>query len=278
MLRSILVGLDGFACSDSAVDLGIEWAKRLNALVIGLGIVDEPGIRRPELVSIGGGSFKQERDASLLEEARDRIAQCLDRFVQRCEAADVAHHHLKDVGTAYEEILRESQRYDVILLGRQTQFRPGVEQASDHTLRLVLRHAPTRPVVSVPEHPEAGSGVLIAYDGRREADLALQAFCTSGLDFGEEVHVLCMNADANRASRCAHHAAEFLQLHGIHANARPMKPLQSVAKGILEQVRQRNVRLLVMGAYGRSMMREFLLGSTTATVLHDCPVPAFLCH
>lgn len=278
MLRSILVGLDGFSCSDSAGDLGIQWAKRLNALLIGLGILDELSIRRPEPVSIGGGAFKQERDARLLEEARRRIGGCLDRFAQRCAAAGVAYQELEDVGVAYEEILRESQRYDVILLGRQTHFQSGLEDQPDQTLRLVLRSALTRPVVSVPERPQTGRGVLVAYNGRRESDLALQAFRDSGLDFGEPVHVLSMDADRNWASRCARQAAEFLQRHEIDASPRPLKQPQSIARAILDEGRQRNVRLFVMGAYGRSTLREMFLGSITDTVLQECPVPVFLCH
>ena len=37
MLTSILIGLDGSAYSDVAVELGIQWAKRFNAHVGGAG-------------------------------------------------------------------------------------------------------------------------------------------------------------------------------------------------------------------------------------------------
>jgi nucleotide-binding universal stress UspA family protein len=51
-----------------------------------------------------------------------------------------------------------------------------------------------------------------------------------------------------------------------------------VSQSILEEVRQRNARLLVMGAYGHSTAREFLLGSITKAILKEIPVPVFLCH
>ena len=54
MLKSILVGLDGSPSSAAAVELGIQWAKRFNALLVGLGIVDEATIRTPEAEPIGG--------------------------------------------------------------------------------------------------------------------------------------------------------------------------------------------------------------------------------
>jgi nucleotide-binding universal stress UspA family protein len=47
---------------------------------------------------------------------------------------------------------------------------------------------------------------------------------------------------------------------------------------ILETVQMRDAGLLVMGAYGQPVLREFFLGSTTRTILEKCPVPVFLYH
>ena len=43
MLRSILVGLDGSEHSDSALGLALRWASRYDALLVGIGCIDEPG-------------------------------------------------------------------------------------------------------------------------------------------------------------------------------------------------------------------------------------------
>jgi nucleotide-binding universal stress UspA family protein len=51
-----------------------------------------------------------------------------------------------------------------------------------------------------------------------------------------------------------------------------------VAEVILDQVRQYQARLLVLGAYGQSTLREFFLGSVTRTVLQHSHVPLFLYH
>ena len=47
---------------------------------------------------------------------------------------------------------------------------------------------------------------------------------------------------------------------------------------ILDQVQQLDAGLLVMGAYGQPVLREFFLGSVTRKVLEECPVPLFLYH
>jgi nucleotide-binding universal stress UspA family protein len=43
-------------------------------------------------------------------------------------------------------------------------------------------------------------------------------------------------------------------------------------------VHQVQASLLVMGAYGRSTLREFFAGSMTRTMLRESPVPLFLYH
>jgi nucleotide-binding universal stress UspA family protein len=182
---------------------------------------------------------------------------------------------LEDVGTAYDEILRESRRYDLVLLGHETHFEFGAEERPDRTLRTVL-HNTTRPVVTVPDTLSDGRGVLVAYHGRRESDRALQAFQTTGLDFGEEVAVLSLDTDLEQATRWAQQAVEFLQSHQIQAS--PRLGCTSVASTILDTAAQTKPRLLVMGAYGHSTLRELLYGSVTDTVIRSSPVPVLLCH
>ena len=42
MIKSILIGLDGSPFSHAAVKLGMCWAKQLDAMLVGISIVDEP--------------------------------------------------------------------------------------------------------------------------------------------------------------------------------------------------------------------------------------------
>ena len=70
MLKSILVGLDGSPSAATAVELGIQWAKKFNALLVGLGIVDEATIRRPPKPNRSATAIQLERDEELLKEAR----------------------------------------------------------------------------------------------------------------------------------------------------------------------------------------------------------------
>ena len=161
MLSSILIGLDGSAYSDVAVELGIQWAKKLNALLVGLGIVDEPTICKREPLPVGGASYKHERDEQLLADGRHKVEEFLERFGTQCAAAGVAYQELEDVGMPYDEILRQSHRYDLVLLGHETHFHFETSDRADETLWHVLR-SESRPVVvarQAASGPVGGGGV-----------------------------------------------------------------------------------------------------------------------
>ena len=52
----------------------------------------------------------------------------------------------------------------------------------------------------------------------------------------------------------------------------------STRGGDPRHARRLKAGLLVMGAYGQPVLREFFLGSVTRTILEESPVPLFLYH
>lgn len=277
MLRSILIGLDGSAYSTAALELGLRWARQLEATLVGLGIIDEPDICRPEPVPIGGNSFKQHRDETLLADARRRVEQFLERFTRRCTEAGVVSKVLEDVGLPHEQIVQEAQRFDLILLGQRTYFQFETREGPDETLHKVLKHSP-RPVVTVPERLGQGEAVIVAYDGSLQAARAVYAFAASGLALASPVHVISIHKEHDEAARRASRAVEFLTPHGIQAHAVPLASSGCPADILREQARKRDARLLVMGAYGKPILHDFLFGSVTRALLKDSPVPILLFH
>jgi nucleotide-binding universal stress UspA family protein len=53
---------------------------------------------------------------------------------------------------------------------------------------------------------------------------------------------------------------------------------RSVGEAMESHVTSRNGDLLVMGAYGHSRLREFILGGATKSMLARPPVPIFFSH
>jgi nucleotide-binding universal stress UspA family protein len=278
MIRKILVGLDGSEFSVSAVDLGISWARHFGAELVGLGIVDEPTILKGEPVPIGGAAFKHHRDETLLADARRRVEKFLEHFGDRCRESGVAWRLLEDVGLPHEQISLEAQSHDVILLGQETHFHFETQRHPRDTLERVLKSAP-RPVVTVPRKLAGGAATMIAYDGSPQASRALQLFQGLGLRRSQSVHIVTTGTSITEARRSAQRAVEFLAAHEVRAEMHVDEvPGESTAAVLLHWARELEADLMVMGAYGKPVLREFLLGSVTKTVLRDSPVPLFLYH
>lgn len=274
MVRTILIGIDGSTHSLHALELSLTWARRFDAMLVGLGIVDAPSILQPEMMPLGAGHYKQQSDELQLERARTRVEQFLEQFALRCSQAGVAYKVLEDEGSPYEMILREAQRYDLIVLGKETYF--AGEDEADATLTQVLRDSP-RPVVAVPE-TSPGDSIVIAYDGSLQAARVLQAFQTSGMAQTGSVHVVSIGTDHVASATTADRAIEFLAFHGIQATRHVCDPTPSVGGALLDKAKELQAGLLVMGCFGQRTLREFFLGSVTNTVLKRMPLPLFLYH
>ena len=83
---------------------------------------------------------------------------------------------------------------------------------------------------------------------------------------------------AVEAAKTADRAIEFLRFHDIAADRIGVVGQGQPGETLLEKTRELGVDLLVMGAYGRSRLAEFFLGSSTHTVIQNSPVPVFLFH
>ena len=168
---------------------------------------------------------------------------------------------------------------DLILLPLRShfQFTAQEEVPDDGLLRRVLKDAP-RPIVVVPGEPVPDGPIVVAYDGSLQAERALSAFEATGLAGVGPVHVVSVDAEPDEATRLAEHARQFLALHGAPAMAHALTSTAPPAVVLLEEARRLNAGLLVMGAYGQPVLREFFLGSATRSLMADCPIPMFLYH
>jgi len=277
MLRSILVGLDESPYSAAATELGLSWARSFDCLLVGVGVVDEPTLRGPRPDTEMAASYRAAYD-QLVNDARRRVEQLLDRFAHRAAEMQVACKLLEDTGLPCEQIMREAERYDLVLLGTHTYFHFETSSRTCETLERVLRNAP-RPIVTVPRAPRSGQSVLIAYDSSPHAARSVQAFQASGLAGLGEVRVLSIDPVSRiEAARTAGRAVEFLASHDIRAVACPLVSDDPAGPTIVQQIHQHDAQLAVMGAFGHSPIRQWFMGSVTRTVLENTDVPLFLCH
>jgi nucleotide-binding universal stress UspA family protein len=285
MIGSILIGLDEPGHAPVLEDLGVRWARRFGAKLLGLAAIDEPGIRALEPLGAVGGRLGIDPVYHMGYEYwmtyyRRRAELLLEQFVARCDEAGVPHAELTTLGPPDEMIEREARACDLILLPRRSHFRFTADEDSgdEPLLKKILKHAP-RPVVLVPDDPWPDGPIVIAYDGSPEAGHALRALLATGLAAGSvQVHVIGVGTRAAEASDLADRARQILAQHHLEATTHSVESSPLRGPTLLEHIRRIGAGLVVMGARGQPSLRDFFLGHANSIALPDCPSPLFLAH
>jgi nucleotide-binding universal stress UspA family protein len=278
MIHNILVCLEGSPSGQRAVDLAIQIAHQLSARLAGLAIVDEPDIRAGAATGIGGSSYKKQRDDALLEDAQRQVEQWLAEFSARCRKEGITGRPVEERGRPAATILEEMQHHDLVLMGRDANFKFETV-ASDPKTRDAILQRSRKPVLVVPENPPVDSSrVLAAFDGSSAAKRALHSFGDSGLGGGAELYVASVEDDGAVAWEMASRGVEILRQHDFKASPQNLVSTLTIAEALLEERRRLGARMMVMGAYARSRFSELVWGSITRDLLEKTPVPLYLHH
>jgi nucleotide-binding universal stress UspA family protein len=72
--------------------------------------------------------------------------------------------------------------------------------------------------------------------------------------------------------------AQHLARHGLRVAVEHIAADIEIAAALLNYVADRSVDFIVMGGYGHSRMREFILGGTTRTMLRSMTAPTLMSH
>ena len=272
----ILVCLEGSDDTARAVEVAIDLARRIPAGLVGLAIVDEPDIVAGAATSIGGASYRRDRDAALLDDAHRRARSWLTRFVARCRAADVASRVLEIAGRPAEMILAEAPRHDLIVLGRDVNFRFETQERDRYTRDRILRRA-GKPIIIVPgQLAPAGSAVLIAYDASPAATRALYSFVDCRLANGGAIHVASVDDDGARAFEIASDGCRLLAELGVHAVPENLVTSDSTAAALLARAARIGAGMIAIGGYIPSPLARLVWGSVTHEVIERAFVPVFV--
>jgi nucleotide-binding universal stress UspA family protein len=278
MIKSILVILDGQDADHASIDLALRWSTDFGATVVGLGVLDEDLVNPLEPVPLGGGEAKRTLDTARMDKQRKLVATSLAAIAARCARDHVNFKPFDPVGLSVDEIALAAQRYDLIVMPRpEPDDTDSIEEGSTAALWAILRNTP-RPVVAVPTEAAPGDSIVIAYDGSLQAARALQAFESSGLAARHPLHVVSIDDDPEEAARRSSRAVDFLAFHDLAAKLHALPCTATQSDHLMQTARSLNAGLVVMGAYGRSRIYEFFLGSVTQAMLAECPMPLFLYH
>ncbi len=134
-----------------------------------------------------------------------------------------------------------------------------------------------RPVVVVP--PDApndwGRRVFVAWNGSAPAARAMY----EALPFIGTAEQVIVGSVADGVVPDADAAAEALQWQGVAATPLAIdSSADDVGRHLFAAAAEKGCDLVVMGAYGHSRLREFILGGVTRYALYEATAPLFMSH
>lgn len=276
--RTIVVAADeteaGAARVEAALALGRRFGAHVSALAYGLQpMLPGYGFAEASAVLIAGQVEQARAEAAARLEA---VRAILARTDQPADAS--AEAVLADaLGDAFAARVRFA---DLVLLGQPYGDAGSAEAAA--LLDGALFGTET-PVLVCPAGAAAPAGqrVVIAWNGTGEALKAVRG-AMPFLSRAAAIEVLLIDPDAGDPAFGEEPGADialFLARHGLRVEVLRLPGLgRPVGEVLRAHVADRGADLLVMGAYGHSRFREFVLGGASRDLLRDVPVPILMAH
>ena len=276
--RDILVFVDESTQNAQRLDVAIELAQRTDAHLIGLAVTS--AVLLPEFSSDFFPQDLVRRQREAAQERGDRLRQAFEERAARDAVSNEwrAVEPLTPAAVA-EEVATHARYADIAVIGQTDPENTEMGLARDFPGLVALMSG--RPVLAIPRtwraHP-IGRRVLVAWNGSREATRALHDALPL-LRAAEEVRVLALTPKGGENDRSGADIAAHLTRHGVSAQAEHgVLDNTRVGAALLTSAAGFRADLVVMGAYGRSRMREIILGGASRSVLRDMTLPVLMAH
>jgi nucleotide-binding universal stress UspA family protein len=210
------------------------------------------------------------RDALVEAEGiRTRFEDTMTRtgFAGECRIAE---------GLTAELVARNGRTADLVVLGQPD---PAEGAPNATAVFEAALFSSGRPVLVVPHagrFTQVGRRALIAWNGRREAARGVHDALPLLTD-AEQAVVLTVGAEGDEdpsAEILRHLARHDLPVSAVHETASDL----DVADILLNRAAESGADLLVMGAYGHSRLREFVLGGATRSIMRQMTLPVLMAH
>ena len=277
MIKDLIVNLTPGDAPDPAGDYAISLASAFEAHLVGVAFIYDPII--PATV-MGGGI-----PADLIEQQRaesEQAAQAaIDRLNEAAKRAGISFETRQESASAAgaaDRFGHMARRFDIAVV---SQPRPDSPVMADLVMETALFET-GRPVIAVPyihhggltlEHP------MVCWDGGRAAARAI-GDAMPFLTRAKQVEVVIISGERGKRDELPGvDLGQHLARHDINITVNRI-PAGDVdpANALISYASDSGADFMVMGGYGHSRLREFVLGGATRTVLQSMTVPVLLSH
>lgn len=275
MIKKILVPMDGSESGKAALQYAVWLAKKFDASLIGLHVIDVVTLEGPFLHDLSGSigfepflNFSTKMREALEEKGKSILAD----FTETCEKARVKCESSIAFGIVPNEICEKANLADLVVIGRR-----GINIKFEHgllgsTTENVIRKSPVS-VMIAPIHYMEPKNPLLAYDGSPNASKAMHSAAEWAKTLGLPLTVVTASA-AEEEDELLKEAEDYLKPYGITAKFVHLKGDPPVA--IQDYYDENGHDLIFMGTSHHSRLVEMVLGSTTEHLMRALPGPFFL--
>jgi nucleotide-binding universal stress UspA family protein len=276
MIKDLVVNLTVGTDGDPAAQFAISIAAKFEAHIAGIAFAYDPAIT-PTVMNELSASWVD----ALQAENRAAAQEAVDRFEAAAKREGLSAEHRiieANLGRAAKLFGRMARRFDVAVVG---QTDPEQALPGDLLIEAALFES-GRPVVVVPYIQTEGlklGHILVCWDGSRNAARAI-ADSMPFLTRGKKVEIVMVASGEGEAGELpGAELGEHLARHGLTVEVKRLVAADvDVSNVILSYAADRAADFIVMGGYGHSRLREFILGGATRGILQSMTVPVLMAH
>jgi nucleotide-binding universal stress UspA family protein len=276
-LKQILVPVITIEDDQAALSVGADLAKRFDgrvtALILSIWQGSEFAHSQSPLSEVLMDLVKGAQSAAALERAK--IVAWLKRSQLAFDVRDVT----AESALAHDEVVAHACVSDLIVLAR-----PGLHNDARRELLEDVLFKSGRPLLLLPSSPRRKKEferVLIAWNAKAQAVRAVTAALPL-LQAAKAVRIVTVDAAPSRVGRGeapGRELAAYLASHNVQAEVSNLDGLgREHARAIADAALDFDADLVVMGGYGHSRAREFVLGGVTRALLAECKTALLLAH
>ncbi len=276
MIKDIVVNLSVATGRGPAGDYAVSVASALNAHLAGVAFVYDP------IVPVSATGYipaevieRQQAD----NEAGAKAA--IDRFAEATRRAALSAEPLTitaSLAGAGQQFGRIARRFDLAVVG---QAEPQTGTVEDIIAETTLFES-GRPMIIVPyiqKAPLKLDSVMVCWDGSRQAARAIGDAMPLLAKAGRVAVVIIANEPGKQDEIEGADMAQHLARHGLKVEVQRIPGGDmDVADALLSHAADSGADFMVMGGYGHSRLREFVLGGVTRSILRSMTVPALMAH
>lgn len=275
MIKDILVNL-GLGPNDPAGDYAVSMAEIFEAHLLAVAVSYDPIIPGTVMGGIPPEIIEGQR-----RESDKKARTAMARFEQAAKRAGISSETRvinESLQGAADTIGRIGRRFDLIIVGQPDRRKSSADQVVDEGVLFESG----RPVIFVP-FIQKGSAkldrIMICWDGGRAAARAV-ADALPLLKKAKQVEVAIISDKPSKSDEVpGADLGQHLARHGFKVDVKHItSPDIDVPSTILSHASDSSADMIVMGGYGHSRLREFVLGGVTRSILGSMTVPVFMSH